>query len=90
VLQRLIGLTTMRGWLAAAGLVTDVKILLGQVETLVGSAACVERARWELVSCGAPPDAWQSALTVALAVWLAILLGSEWRLAVERRRASTR
>ena len=86
VTRRFLGLTTYRGWLAGAGLVISVKVLLGQVETLVGTAVCVERGRWDTISCVAPPDAWQMALTIALLIGLAILIGSEWRVAVDRCR----
>jgi hypothetical protein len=85
VTTRLIALTTARGWLAGIGLVVDLKVLLAQVESTVGSAACFERAKWEMVLCGAPPEAWQVALAITLAVGLAMLFGSEWRLALERR-----
>jgi len=69
-----------------AGVIVSSKLLISQVESLAGAAACVERARWELVSCGAPPGAWAMALMLGLLVGLAAMAGSEWRLAAGRRR----
>jgi hypothetical protein len=81
----LIRLTTPRGWLFGATIVAAVGVLLLQMESLVWTAACFERAKSFNVLCASPPPAWQIAATVALVVAFAVLFGSEWRVAVGQR-----
>lgn len=47
-----------------------------QVGNAVGAAACLERAKHELISCAAPPEVWVMIVTGGLAVGLVLLLGS--------------
>jgi hypothetical protein len=76
--------------LAVASLVLLVSVLaLGAlVNGAVASAACMERARFELVSCVGPPNA--LAWLVAIAVLLASAVGLGMALGAPRRRRTTR
>ena len=74
-----------RGYLVAVALGFDLLILHSQIDTAIASAACFERARYEMILCGAAPGGWEIPLTSALAVGLSILLGVE--LASARRDA---
>ena len=54
-------------------------ILQAMVERAIWSAACLERANFELISCINPPPDWQWLLFTATAVGLAVLLGTRLR-----------
>ncbi|HLO35129.1 MAG TPA: hypothetical protein VK194_03570 [Candidatus Deferrimicrobium sp.] len=65
----------LRVGLVAAVLGLDLLALHAQLETAIWSAACLERAKDELVSCLAPPDWWSVALSGTVALGLAAVLG---------------
>jgi hypothetical protein len=69
----------MRRWvpsfLLAGALALDVLLIRSHIELAIGSAACLERANFELISCVAPPPDWQLILLPAVAISLAMLLG---------------
>lgn len=72
--------------LVAVALGLVLLVFASQIEQAIGVAACMERAKYELILCAAPPDAWKMLLTAGLAVALAILLGV--LLGTVRRRTS--
>jgi hypothetical protein len=69
------GLTVM----LAVALALTLWAIRGQVELAIGAAACLERAKYELILCVAPPLDGELFLGAAVAVWLAILLGMQLR-----------
>ena len=73
--RNVIGRLRIRGWLAAAAVVFDLLVLNAQIETAIGSATCMERAKYEMILCVAPPDLWQVLAAAAVAIGLAILIG---------------
>jgi hypothetical protein len=56
-------------------LVVDLLVLRDQIEVALAKAACLERARYELISCVNPPTEWSIAGAVAVAIGLAALIG---------------
>ena len=50
-------------------------LLGGLVDRAVGSAACIERAKYELISCLGPPDVLTWTVIAALALAFAVGLG---------------
>jgi uncharacterized membrane protein AbrB (regulator of aidB expression) len=62
--------------LLAVALVLDLLLIRSQVDLAIGAAACLERANFELVSCVAPPSDLLMILLSALAIGVAILLGT--------------
>ena len=64
----------------AVGLLGSVVLLGVLVDRAVGSAACIERAKYELILCLAPPDAltWivLGAIALAFAVGLGMAVGT--------------
>jgi ribose/xylose/arabinose/galactoside ABC-type transport system permease subunit len=65
--------------LLAVALALCLWVIRSQVDLAIGAAACLERANFFLISCVAPPPDWQLILSTALAVGLAILLGTRLR-----------
>ena len=65
--------------LIAVALMLTLWIIQAMVQRAIGDAACVERARYELVSCVGPPPEWQWILFTATAIGLAVLLGTRLR-----------
>lgn len=64
-----------RVWLLAAGLFVALLATLSYVEQATAAAACLERARFELIVClGSPPD-WLLPVLLAAVVGLSILIG---------------
>jgi hypothetical protein len=61
--------------LGAVGLLGSVLLLGGLVDRAVGSAVCIERAKYELILCAAPPDVLTWAVSAALAIAFAVGLG---------------
>ena len=61
--------------LVAFALGLDLLLVRSQLEAAIWSAACLERAKDELVSCLAPPDWWSVALSGTVALSLAAVLG---------------
>ena len=70
-------------WLIVGILVVDLLVILAQVDAAIGSAACVERANFELILCLAPPTPVEFAASVGSAIGLSVLLGA----VIGRRRA---
>jgi hypothetical protein len=66
----------LRTLAVGAALLLDLLVLRAQIDAVIGSAVCLERAKFELILCAAPPDEWQIALTSALALALSITLGA--------------
>ena len=66
---------TIRRVLVGVALGLALLASTARVGNAIGAAACQERARYELVSCAAAPEAWLLIVTGGLAVGLAILLG---------------
>lgn len=64
---------------AAIGLVVSMLLLSGLAYQAAQSAACVERARYLLISCIAPPDALTWALAIAMAAAFAVGVGMAFR-----------
>jgi len=56
-------------------LVVDLLVLRDQIEVTIAKAVCLERARYELISCVNPPSEWTIAGAVAVAIGLAALIG---------------
>jgi hypothetical protein len=69
--------------LLALGLALALVTLYSLIDTSQASAACLERAKDELVLCVAPPEAWQFVLVIGSALLVAVL-------AVKRGLAATR
>ena len=67
----------VRGYLVAVALGLDLLTLHSQIDSAIASAACLERAKYEMVLCATAPWGWEVALTGALAVGLSIILGAE-------------
>lgn len=61
--------------LSAVGLLGSVLLLGGLVDRAVGSAACIERAKYELISCLGPPDVLTWTVIAAVALTFAVALG---------------
>jgi hypothetical protein len=74
----------LRACLVAGALLLDLLLLRWQIMWSIGSEVCMARAKYEAIMCIAPPAEWQTALTGALALALAITLGV--RLASRHRR----
>jgi hypothetical protein len=76
---------------AVVGLLASMLSIRGLVDRAVQSAACIERARFELISCIAPPDVltWTvaTAVSLAIAVGLGMAIGLPARLRSRRRLA---
>ena len=83
-MKRIVAEIDRRAWLVGAALLLDLLVLREQVTVAIGSAACLERANFELILCVAPPAEWQIALSGALALALSITVGA--LLASTRRR----
>ena len=73
--RNVIGRLGIRGWVAAVALVADLLVIRAQIETAMGSAACMERAKYEMILCVSPPDLWQMLAALTIAIGLAILVG---------------
>lgn len=43
------------------------------IDTSQASAACLERAKYELILCAAPPEAWQFVVIIGSGLFLAVL-----------------
>jgi hypothetical protein len=73
---------------ASLGLLVSVLLISGLVDRAIESAVCVERAKYELILCVAPPDAliWilAAAVAVAFAVGLGIAIGTPTWLQLEK------
>jgi hypothetical protein len=82
-MKRVLAGTSIRVWLLGVALLLDLLVLRAQIDVATESAACLERAKVEMISCLLPPSVWQVALPAALAVVLAVSLGA---LIVEGRR----
>lgn len=83
-MKRTVAGIDLRAWLVLGALLLDLLVLREQIIASIASAACLERANFELISCLAPPAEWQIALSGALALALSITVGA--LLASTRRR----
>lgn len=83
-MRRVLADIELRVWLTAAALLLSVLAFWEQVSAAITSAACLERAKYELISCLAPPSDWQLALSGATVLGLAMATGTF--LAQPRRR----
>ena len=83
-MRRIVAAIDPRAGLVGWALLFDLLVLRDQITVSIGSAACLERANFELISCVAPPAEWQIALSGVLALALSITLGA--LLASTRRR----
>jgi hypothetical protein len=61
--------------LAILVLLVAVASFRGLVERAMGAAACVERSKYEMISCLGPPDALAWTLTASVALLCAVALG---------------
>jgi hypothetical protein len=61
--------------LPAAALSIDLAALGAQVDSAIWSAVCLERAKFELITCVSQPDWWPVALLCALAFGIAVVVG---------------
>ena len=69
--------------LLAVGLALAMFALFSLIDASLASAACLERAKYELILCVAPPEAWQFVLNIGSGLLVAVL-------AVQRGLASRR
>lgn len=83
-MKRILAGIDLRAWLAGGALLLDLLVLRMQIAASIASAACLERANFELILCAAPPAEWQIALSGTLALALSVTLGAH--LACTRRR----
>ena len=70
-------------WLVGVALLLDLVAVRTQIGASIDSAACLERAKFELILCAAAPAEWQIALSgvlaLALSIGLGALLASRWQ-----------
>jgi hypothetical protein len=62
--------------LSAGGIGVGALLMWVLHDSAVASAVCLERAKYELILCAAPPDGWAIALAGVLAVASALALGA--------------
>ena len=75
-MQRRVGGIDLRVWLVGVALLLGLIVFRAQMTALVDSAACLERANFELILCVAPPAEWQIVLSGELVLALSIGLGA--------------
>ena len=75
-----------RAGFVGCALLLVLLVLHDQGSAALASAACLERANFELISCLGPPSGWLIAGLEAIALALAMLLGA--LLAAPHRRVS--
>lgn len=61
--------------LAGCGLLVSILVLRSLVDQAAVSAACLEQARYFLISCIAPPDALSWTAAIALSIAFAVGIG---------------
>jgi hypothetical protein len=59
--------------LLLVGLALALLTLYSLIDASQASAACIERAKFELISCAPPPEPWQFGLSIVSGLLLAIL-----------------
>ena len=67
----------LRRAVIAGAIGLDLIVVARQIESAIASAACFERAKYELISCAAPPSEWAFILPAALLIVLSVFLGLE-------------
>ena len=67
----------LRLGLLLVGLVAGLLSLKEAIEKAIASAACLERAKHELISCLSPPEPWTIAVLVLAVAALSALAGRE-------------
>ena len=74
-MSKLGGMAQPLVWIATSALALDLLLLRSLIDGAIASAACLERARFELVLCAAPPPDAAIPITAGFAVVLSVVVG---------------